>query len=112
MRKLIADAYEVILEFLAVLSIIGFTIYGYFFGGHLYLLSKIYSFLANKDPQIIIYFRIIGILIGLLVGIIVTVITFGFLFQISSIRKDLEQLKNHLSYSEAFRNISDHETEE
>ncbi len=78
MRNFIVSIYEGFLSLLAWIILIVLSILGFTFGQ---------SLIGNG---------ILGLFLGFLLGIVISVIFLGALFQVADIRRNLEQIKNHL----------------
>lgn len=79
MKNFIVNAYEKSLVVLAWIILIAGAIIGFYIG------TPAFSYGNN--------FAIAGLFFGLIAGLLIDVIFLGYLFQISSIRKDIENIK-------------------
>ena len=84
MLKLFAKVFDTICTITAIIIIIGFIALGAFFGNY------VGNYLGENE---IIYSIILGF-VGFIIGFFFDVITFGFIAQVSEIRKELEKLNN------------------
>lgn len=77
MKNFIISVYEGFLTFLAWVILLGCIFIGYYWGSNMGYTNQ----------------AVVGVIAGIITGVLIDIIFLGFLFQISSMRKDIADLK-------------------